>query len=281
MGGSQKVAPLVFRSGQGGKMTSVLGIDAAWTAREPSGVALIHKNPDDGCWEYRAVAPSYDAFITLGQGNGIEWCQRPTPGIPDVERLLAVAAELLGRERVAVVTVDMPVSNAPIIGRRPADNAISRRFGANGCGTHSPTHDRPGKISVTLRESLCRHDYRLAVNCPRELDRVKSVIEVYPHPALISLLGCDYRVPYKVSKTNRYWPKTPKHERSCRLITEFRRIYEALTQEIRGIPDFLPELPYEGTLTFLKRYEDALDALVCAWVGAQVLGRTCRAIRRL
>ena len=253
------------------KMTSVLGIDAAWTSREPSGVALIRKNPDDRWWEYVAVAPSYDAFTALTQDDNVDWHQRPAPGTPRAEQLLAAASELLGRERVAVVAVDMPVSNTPITGRRMSDDEISQRFGANGCGTHSPTRDRPGEISVTLKDSLCCHGYRLAVNCSKEVDRVNSVIEVYPHPALLNLLGRDYRVPYKVSRSNRYWPKTAKHERSCWLVAEFRCIYEALTQEIRGIPDFLPEIPYEGTLTFLKRYEDALDALVCAWVGARYL----------
>jgi len=39
-------------------MTVVLGIDAAWTATQPSGVAVVAKDDDSGAWHTAAVAPS-------------------------------------------------------------------------------------------------------------------------------------------------------------------------------------------------------------------------------
>ena len=46
-----------------------LGIDAAWTVHQPSGIALV-QNTATG-WSCLGVAPSYEAFIT--QASGQAW----------------------------------------------------------------------------------------------------------------------------------------------------------------------------------------------------------------
>ncbi len=251
-------------------MTAVLGIDAAWTATEPSGVALIRTNPGNGRWEYVAIAPSYNAFIATANRNPVQWDMRPESSAPDPECLLTAASRLLGGDRVSVVSVDMPMSRTAITGRRTADNEISIHFGARGCSTHSPNRDRPGAISTTLLSGLSECGYGLAVDYTD--DRTNSIIEVYPHPALLTLVNRNYRVPYKVKRRRgKKEPKLSVPEKANRLIKKFRSIHAGLSCVIDGIPDFLPDCPYSGTLTFLKRYEDALDALVCAWVGARYL----------
>jgi predicted RNase H-like nuclease len=101
------------------------------------------------------------------------------------------------------------------------------------------------------------------------------MIEVYPHPALLSLLKRSRRIPYKVSKSRNYWPSFTLRQRIHALLTELAAIHVALTA-VFG-PLNIP-VPAEGNiqkLASLKRYEDALDALVCAWVGVEFLaGRT-------
>ena len=90
-------------------MTVVLGIDAAWTEKQPSG-----------------VAPSYEAFMALPDGIPVEWQSGRFLGcIPDVRALLE-ADNRLARSPVDIVTVDMPIASGPITGRRLADNCISR-----------------------------------------------------------------------------------------------------------------------------------------------------------
>ena len=131
-----------------------------------------------------------------------------------------------------------------------------------------PNAYQPGSVSEELRRDLDNCGYPLAVNNQGGLI-APAAIEVYPHPALLCLLELDYRLPYKVSKSRRYWPGTPRGERVDSLLVRFRQIYAGLAGEIEGICDFLPEHP--ESLNFLKRYEDALDALVCAWVGARYL----------
>jgi hypothetical protein len=50
-------------------MSIVLGIDAAWTDRHPSGVAVLDLNRPAKCL---AVAPSYDSFIGLASGTAVD-----------------------------------------------------------------------------------------------------------------------------------------------------------------------------------------------------------------
>lgn len=246
---------------------AVLGIDAAWSYKHPSGVALIRAK-DDGHWEFVAVAPSYDSFTALAVGRPVQWDNTPKGSVPEMECLLTAATKLLDGERVTVVAVDMPLSlDEPITGRRECDRAIAVAFGARGCSPHSPNAARPGQISYQLRADLERLGYPLAVN-NRDGIIAPATIEVYPHPALLCLLDRDYRLPYKISKSLTYWPGTTVEERVDNLLAHFRQIYAGLTGEIDGIPDFLPAA---GSLNYLKRYEDALDALVCAWVGARYL----------
>lgn len=244
----------------------MLGIDAAWTDHSPSGVALIRAGRN-GLWKFVALAPSYDSFVELAAGNPVQWREPTATPCSDPQEILGAAERLLGGERVTVVSVDMPLSNVDITGRREADNDVSREFGARGCGTHSPNRDRPGKVSRDFHQSLSRLGYRLAVTKPG----ADTLIEVYPAPALLCLLGCEYRVPYKVARSLKYWPDAGREERIERLIRKFRCIHQGLSEVIDEIPAFLPQSPYSGTLSSLKRYEDALDSLICAWVGARYL----------
>ena len=97
-------------------------------------------------------------------------------------------------------------------------------------------------------------------------------MEVYPHPALITLIGASYRLPYMVSRSRRYWPDASAGERRANLLGQFEEILMALSEEIRDIPIELPEPSGAVSVSGLKSYEDSLDALVCAWVGAKYLG---------
>jgi hypothetical protein len=72
-------------------MFSVLSIDAAWTVRQPSGVALVTKDGAE-TWRGLGVAPSYAAFPQAAEGHAIPWDAPQSPtNTPDVDRLLAAA----------------------------------------------------------------------------------------------------------------------------------------------------------------------------------------------
>jgi predicted RNase H-like nuclease len=250
----------------------VLGIDAAWTAHQPSGVALVQQRGD--AWSCGALAPSYESFIGLADGRPVDWAARPHGCRPDIDALLG-AAERLGGRPVDLIAFDMPLSTEPIGNRRAADREVSRLFGKRGCAVHSPMAQRPGAIADRIRLELQAMGYPL--HTAADLPGPGGVIEVYPHVALLALLQSDYRVPYKVSRSLRYWKAehVPASERIRRLLAVFQQIRTALDQHIGGIPLPLPEPEQVSTLAALKPLEDSLDAMVCAWVGMEHLqGRT-------
>ncbi len=246
-------------------MSVVLGIDAAWTEKEPSGVALVRS---DGIgWRCVAAAPSYEEFCNLSLEGRIDWKKPHYSGCkPDVDGFLAAARRLAGAD-VDIAAVDMPVSIAKINGRREADNAISREFGARKCSAHSPNSDRPGVIGQELSCGFFRSGYPLATTST-ESRLGRHLLEVYPHPALLSLLNRSERVRYKVSKASRFWQTG---DRIDELIKVFTEIFEALRRIFGDLRFELPEVPSVASPNRLKRYEDTLDALVCAWVGVMFL----------
>jgi predicted RNase H-like nuclease len=96
---------------------------------------------------------------------------------------------------------------------------------------------------------------------------------VYPHTALLSLLGADYRVPYKISRSRKYWPIALPETRRASLLSRWRTILEALGRSAGVvIPPRVFALPTQfASFSQMKRYEDALDAIICAWVGIEFL----------
>lgn len=248
---------------------AVLGIDAAWTARQPSGVSLV-RGAGSG---YRciAVAPSYDSFLALACGVPVDW-QAPIKGAaPNPEDLLDAARRLLGGRPVDIIAVDMPLATAPITGRRASDNAVSRAFGSRRCATHSPSAARPGLLATAIRDGFRRQGFRLATGATA-VGTTPALLEVFPHPALLALLDRPMRVPYKAAKLARYWPDLDRAQRLRRLLREWRTILAALGREIDGVAIPLPRMASVSSLAALKRYEDALDAVVCAWIGTMYAG---------
>ena len=256
------------------RVRNVLGIDAAWTNSEPSGVALIQQ--EQGHWCVRCVAPSYQAFLDAASGQPVDWeGNRYAGSEPDIGALLEAASEM-GAASVDLVALDIPLARHPITQRRSSDNAISKAFGSKGCSAHSPSAERPGPISDDLMRQLHEQGFELQTARPVSAQHQRA-IEVYPHPALLALTNADYRVPYKVGKSGKYWPGESQARRRQRLLDEFGAILNRLCGEL-GEPGFkLPEADRVTSFSRLKRYEDALDALVCAWVGMRHLQEQTRA----
>jgi predicted RNase H-like nuclease len=240
-------------------MRAVLGIDAAWTLTEPSGVALAVKRSSG--WQLVAAASSYQRFYAL-EDRSVPAEQRPTGSLPDVPKLLASALALCGT-RVTLVAIDMPLARSPILRRRASDNSVSRAYGGRKAGTHTPNEFRPGPLSEHLRQSFDRAGYPLLT------DKMGPVglIEVYPHPALVELAGASIRLPYKVAKVRSYWPAANRIERRILLYRQWSEIVALIEKQIAGVSAALPPPENSASKTELKAYEDALDSVVCAWVG--------------
>jgi predicted RNase H-like nuclease len=258
------------------KMTSILALDPAWTTTEPSGVALLQLVKDR--WKCVALAPSYSQFIELAKDTPVDWSTAPKAARPDVDALLDAARTLLDGEGVDLVTIDMPVALTAIHKRREADSAVSQKFGSKGCSTHSPSDVRPGEVGKQLTDRFKELGYSVAtVETP--VGSTYVLAEVYPHPALLHLLGKDFRFKYKIGRASEYWPEKSPADRRRRIVKNWNKILDQLSLTINKID--LP-LPSKNDLehlasTSLKRYEDAIDALVCGWVGIKYLEGDCTA----
>jgi len=252
----------------------VLGIDAAWTDHQPSGVALVQQQGER--WRCRAVTPSYASFLALAEGFPVDWGARQRGSKPDVRELLNASARMAGRP-VDLIAIDMPLSTEPIGGRRSADQQVSSEYGSRGGSVHSPTTNRPGALSDELRSDLEQLGHPLQTTSTHR-SSAGGVLEVYPHVAVLALLGCDYRLPYKISRSRRYWPGLPVRQRIEKLLGNFQRVAEALERQIEAIDLPLPEPAAVTTLSALKPLEDSLDALVCAWVAMEHLQVRTRAL---
>lgn len=235
-------------------MRSVLGIDAAWTLTQPSGVALVIEMSRG--WQLKAVSGSYNDFLTLGEisPNG-------DPMKPDPSAIMR-ACETIHARAPDLVAIDMPIAHSPITSRRASDNAVSREYGGRWASTHSPSAKRPGKIADDLKAGFAATGYPLGTTAPE----IPGLIEVYPHPALIELLNAEKRLPYKVANRRKYWRDKTLDERRDLLLECWQSIITALDTHISGVSKMLPIPPKLSKIAQFKAFEDSLDAVICAWV---------------
>lgn len=253
---------------------AVLGIDPAWTTTHPSGVALLVYERNG--WRCRGLAPSYQGFCQLARGTPVDWGAAAHSGVLNASELLDSATRIADGSRIRAVTIDMPIGLRPFSSRRRADDLASRALSRFGCPVHSPTPERPGELSRHVSDGFARRGYEVCTT--ENATRLEHpLLEVYPHPAAMVLLGENYRVPYKVGKTKTYWPGATIDDRVERILQIWRRLVEALSNSIDDIDLAVPRYSPSLRLAHLKRFEDALDALICAWVGTQYLAGNCDA----
>jgi predicted RNase H-like nuclease len=244
------------RAGGEGFRRAVLGVDAAWTETEPSGIALAVETETG--WRLVAAVASYDHYLGRARGKPVEG--RPAGSYPDAGALVGASHRLCGKA-LDCVAIDMPVGPNPIVGRRACDNRISSVYGARKAAVHSPSATRPGPISDHLRAGFEAVGLSVCTALPAD-----GVIEVYPHAALIEFMREAERLPYKAAKTLTYWPGVLAEQRHARLRAVWARIVGALDRRIAGVAATLPVPAPETRGWALKAFEDKLDAVVCAAV---------------
>src|SRR5207244_2399880 len=143
-------------------MITCIGIDLAWSPRNPTGAAVIGGGADGGALSETAL---------LGDLNTI---------VGFVERHAGAGP--------AIVAVDAPLRVPNERGRRPAEAALSRAFGRYQAGAHPANRQLLTFDGVVRGEALVAaleargfvHKSAIAAGEP-----VRQVVEVFPHPAMI------------------------------------------------------------------------------------------------
>jgi predicted RNase H-like nuclease len=216
-----------------------IGIDLAWSARNPSGAAVI---AGDG-----AGGALVDVALLGGDAEVVAYVERYAGDGP------------------AIVAVDAPLRVPNETGRRPAEAALSRAFRRYEAGAHPANRRRLAVDGVVRGEALVAALARRGfAHVPAVEAGVSGrlVVEVFPHPAMVALFGLGRTLKYKAKPG-----RTPEMR-----LAEWRRYLACLRAlaaadpPLRGHEPFLARDPASLRGRRLKDYEDQADALVCAYV---------------
>lgn len=254
------------------KKATFVGVDLAWSNRNPSGCAVIRNN--------RLVAYSAN-LVSLHEIVGFiqKHLQNECPAVIGVDAPLRVPNESGSRICDRELSAEWRVFQA---GALPANRQLFSRTNPSSLNSEdsllplsSPTSSDEQSDTQLLRESATnpvrgevlvallaeRLRFSESALIPRQTgDRM--ICEIYPHPAHVSLFELDKTLKYKARSKRTL----------CERYAEFRR-YQLYLRTLRHA-----DLPLKRTKKLLtktaveelkgkalKRYEDTLDAITCAY----------------
>jgi predicted RNase H-like nuclease len=210
---------------------SFIGLDLAWSLRNPSGGAVIDE-----------AGRVLEARADLG----------------DDEDILAFVRSHLAE--TSVLGLDMPTIVPNPTGMRRCERELAHDFRAYHAAPHPSNRLRfpDGGRARALLDALAadRVVERLDL-APQTLGRF--AFEVFPHPSLVRLFALPAIFRYK--KKSRPWPE---------VLSEWSRYRAALGSLGRAVPPLVLEgaVPHEAEIRNYKRFDDLLDAITCAYVAS-------------
>jgi histidinol-phosphate phosphatase family protein len=214
-----------------------VGLDLAWSPRNRSGGVVLSAEGE---------------FLHAG---GI---------LGDDDEVLDLIVKAIPAGRPGLIAVDAPLAVPNETGGRPCDRqvaAVFRRFEAAPYPANRRNLSRYGGLRAEgLRQQLQQlgfhHNPLVAHRIP-----TRQVIEVFPHPATISLFHLDRTLKYKARRGRAY----PFRWRELSRLREHLFSLADAAPPLHLPPD-VAKMPIEGLRgTAFKEFEDLLDAMVCAY----------------
>jgi len=218
--------------------TRFIGLDLAWSPRNNSAAVALEAESSLARW------------IAHSERLG------------DNRQVLAFIGEAAG-SGAALIAIDAPLIVPNEEGARPVDRQITRLFGRYGAGCYPAYRNRPGSCTrgEEIVAGLARYGF---VQDPYVQQRAatRTVFEVYPHPAMLALFRLERTIKYKAR---------PKRSLDFR-----RRELARLRDHLVSLEGHEPAMSTPPVVTgrdldplrgsALKRYEDLLDAAICAYI---------------
>ena len=213
-----------------------IGIDLAWGERAPSGLAVL-----DGSGTLVHLSPA-TTDDTIAEALG----------------------DFMSGE--CLVGIDAPLVVSNPTGNRPCEAALNHDFARFEAGAHPSNTGKP-EFSGVPRGARIADRFDLDLDLDPDAPASRRAIEVYPHAALVALFRLGKTLKYK-QRSNRPFPLL--HEEMLRLISL-----------LEGLEHASPPLRVAGSVAWttvvagvaaatrkseLRRAEDQLDAVVCAYV---------------
>jgi predicted RNase H-like nuclease len=179
---------------------------------------------------------------------------------PNVFGLIEIQNLILATTNVVGVAIDAPLIINNEIGQRLCERELSRVYGARKASCHTANKSLyPNAMSVSLAENLKRYGFN---HCEGE----KWQIECYPHPAIIECFGLSERLLYKKGKV------AIKREGQAKLGMLIQKLEQSAVLQLKVPVNLSHHLNYEYIFSLkgqaLKSNEDALDAIICAYIAA-------------
>lgn len=213
----------------------LLGLDLAWSDRNPSGVAAL--DAAGGLLDVRADL--------RGDEEILRWVRA-------------------WRGERGVIGIDMPTIVRNATGARRAERELAGEFARHHAAPHPANLGRPlfrdGGRARRLIDALLPdgvvEDTAIEPDDPRTI-----AIEVFPHPAHVRLFERESIFRYK--KKSRPWPG----------VLDGWAAYRAALASLRTADPPLvldARIPERVTSERYKRWDDALDAITCAYVASFV-----------
>lgn len=225
-------------------VTTAIGIDLAWGARGRTGLAAV--TPD-------GTLTAMDTVRT------------------DVEIEQWLRAHAAG---ACVVAFDAPLVVRNATGMRDCERQVSRRFGSRNASCYPSNRANPNFADGGRAWNLAT---RLDLDAALDPAADRRAIEVYPHAAIVSLFDLPTVLRYKKGR-GRSVP-----ERQSELL--------ALLDLVESLSDATPRLRVAASAQWrsarlavedatrpmhLNAVEDAVDAVVCAYVALLILDDPAR-----
>ena len=165
-----------------------------------------------------------------------------------------------------MLAVDAPLTVPNQTGNRPAERLLAQAFGRYQASAY------PANRTILSRyndgepraEALFRQLQPLGITIRAELEPqtlVRQAVEVYPHPAMVTLFGLATTLHYKA----RY----PRDVRE-RAFADYQAGLRSLADREPACllpPELLQTVQLRGSTRALKAYEDRIDATFCAYIG--------------
>ncbi len=216
-----------------------IGIDLAWSPRNPSGGAIIR--------DHQLIAHSG----TLG-GNA---------------DIIAFATAQLRADEGAVIAIDAPLRVPNATGARLCDRALSADWRAYDAGA-LPANRRLLTYNGEIRgEALVAHfaqkfGFLESAPIPQQ-GTARYICEIFPHPAHVSLFQLPKTLKYKAKPGRTPAMRRMELQRYQALLATLATAATPLTAPDTLLTEDLDALRGRA----LKAYEDTLDAITCAYTG--------------
>lgn len=218
------------------------GLDLAWSARNTSGGVILELAGD--------VA------------RPVVW--RDDLGLD--QEILGFLLEGVG-SGPALVAIDAPLVVRNETGTRPCDLALSHAYRKAEAGALPANRRRLGPVvrGEELVKTLTGEGFVFSPAVQRRKP-VRQVIEVYPHPAAVELFGLKKTLKYKAKGGRSLEARRRELLRYRDLLASLREREPPLKAEALLCQLEIPRL--RGAE--LKRTEDLLDALFCAYIALHI-----------